>query len=231
MKVVSLVAVMMLSSLLMAQEAPVRQSKDTTTPDQMRSEVKAKADRINEIEQSVQKMTAEASKEKDLKWKLCLDDIFASVRGISASVLSAKGRMDDLIRADKVEAARTQAMLVRGLADAAEKSFAESQACPRQLTRVDNRSTVEREEDKKLTGTHGENGSIGDAMGQNFADGWATERDPNDLNTEDPIDGAGTDNTGGPTETPGDTGGDAGSIVDNGDLISEPPFVEPSPEK
>lgn len=219
------------SAFLAAQDAPVRESKDTSTPDQMRDEMDSKARRVGEIEQAVKNMNAEAVKEKDIKWKLCLDDILATIKGVSASVATAKGRVDDLIRAEKMDAARTQVMLVRGLADAAEKAFAESQGCPRQLTRVDNRSTVERDEDKKLTGTHGDKDSIGDAMGQDFTDGWATERDPNDFNVDDPIDGAGTDNTGGPTETPGDTGGDPGVVIDNGDIISEPPFIEPSPEK
>jgi hypothetical protein len=232
MRTIGLVAsILLLSVFLTAQEAPVRESKDTATPDQMREEMDAKSKRVTEIEQAVQKMTVEANKEKDIKWKLCLDDIFATLRGISASVSSAKGRVDDLIRAEKLDAARTQVMLVRGLTDAAEKAFAESQGCPRQLTRVDNRSTVEREEDKDKTGTHGDKGGVGDAMGQDFTDAWATERDPNDFNTEDPIDGAGTDNPGGPTETPDNPGGDAGVIADNGDMISEPPFIEASLEK
>ncbi len=229
--ILAALVVVLMPSLFLAQEAPLLESRDATTPDQMRAEVDAKIKRVVDIEQIVQKMTVEATKEKDIKWKLCLDDIFATVRGISASVVSAKGRMDDLIRAEKADAARAQMMLVKGLADAAEKTFAESQACPRQLTRVDNRSVVEKEEDKKLTGTHGGEGGIGDAMGQDFTDDWATERDPNDMGTEDPVDGAGTDNPGGPTETPGNTGGDPGVVVDNGDIVSEPPFIEPSPEK
>ena len=223
--------IVLFSSFLAAQQAPVSESKETSTPDQMRGEVDAKVKRVAEIETIVQRMAGEAAREKDIKWKLCLDDIFASIRGISASVLSAKGRMDDLIRAEKADGARTQMMLVRGLADAAEKAYAESQACPRQLTRVDNRSTTEKDEDKKLTGTHSDEGGVGDAMGQDFTEGWATERDPNDLNTEDPIDGAGTDNPGGPTETPGSVGGEGDVIADNGDIIMEPPFIEPSPEK
>ncbi len=210
---------------------PLREKKVTMTPDQMAAEVEAKAARVGEIEKAVKKMQAEAVEEKDIKWKMCLGDILATIRGIAASIQSAKDRMGDLIRAEKKDAAQTQVMLVRGLADAAEKAFVDAQACPRQLTRVDNRSTVEKEQKKDMTGTYGEKDSIGEAMGQDFTSDWATERDPNNLGTEDLADGAGTDTPGGPTETPGETGGDPGSVADHGDQVSIPPFVEVSPEK
>ncbi len=227
-----LVTILLFCSVVMAQAAPVQESKkDTSTPDEMGDEIAAKAKRVVDIEQATQRMIDEATKEKDITWKLCLGDVLATIKGVLASIDSAKSRLDDLVRAEKMDAARTQVMLARGLADAAEKAFAGAQACPRQLTRVDNRSTSEKEEDKDKTGTYGDKGGVGDAMGQDFTKDWATERDPNDLGTEDPIDGAGTDNPGGPTETPGDTGGESGVIADNGGVIAEPPFLEPSPEK
>ncbi len=210
---------------------PLREKKVTMTADQMVAEVEAKAARIGAIEMAVKKMQAAAVEEKDIKWKVCLGDILATIRGIAASIQSAKDRMSDLIRAEKKDAAQTQVMLTRGLADAAEKAFIDAQACPRQLTRVDNRSTVEKEQKKDMTGTYGEEDSIGDAMGQDFTSDWATERDPNNLGTEDLADGAGTDTPGGPAETPGETGGTPEIVNDYGDQVSIPPFIEASPEK
>jgi len=215
-----------------ASETPVKERKMTMmSPEQMMSEVQEKAARVAEIEAAMKKIQAEAENEKDIKWKMCLSDILATIRGLAASIQTARARMLDLVRAEKGEAAQTQMMLVRGLADAAEKAFVDAQACPRQLTRVDNRSTVEKEQKKDVTGTHGEKDTIGDAMGQDFSTDWASERDPNDLGSEDMIDGAGTDNTGGPAETPGTTGGESDSVADHGDSVSVPPFVEASPEK
>ncbi len=210
---------------------PVREKKATLTAEQMTADVEAKAARVAEIEKAVKKMQAEAVEEKDVKWKICLGDILATIRGIAASIENAKERMGDLIRTEKNDAAQTQVMLVRGLADAAEKAFVDAQACPRQLTRVDNRATVEKEQKKDITGTYGEEDSIGDAMGQDFSSDWATERDPGNLGTEDLVDGAGTDNPGGPTETPGEPGGTPGTVAEHGDQVSIPPFVEASPEK
>jgi len=194
--------------------------------EQMRSDIDGWARRVNEIEAQIQKMNVQAVNEKDIKWKLCLDDILATIKGVSASIISARNRMDDMIRSEKKDAAQVQFMLIKGLADAAERAFTESQGCPRQLTRVDTSSTIEKEEDKSITGTRGDKGGIGDAMGQDFTEDFATERDPNDLGAEDPIDGAGTDTPGGPTGTPDNTGGDTEGPID-----TMPPFVEPSPEK
>lgn len=194
--------------------------------DQMRADIDGWARRVTEIEAQIQKMNAQAVNEKDIKWKLCLDDILATIKGVSASILSARNRMEDMIRSEKKDAAQVQFTLIKGLTDAAERAFTESQGCPRQLTRVDTASTIEKEEDKSITGTRGDNGGIGDAMGQDFTDDFATERDPNDLGAEDPIDGAGTDTPGGPTGTPDNPGGDTESPVD-----TMPPFIEPSPEK
>lgn len=194
--------------------------------DQMRADIDGWARRVTEIETQIQKMNAQAVNEKDVKWKMCLDDILATIKGVSASILSARNRMEDMIRSDKKDAAQVQFTLIKGLADAAERAFTESQGCPRQLTRVDTASTIEKEEDTSVTGTRDGKGGIGDAMGQDFTEDFATERDPNDLGAEDPIDGAGTDTPGGPTGTPANTGGDTEGPID-----TMPPFVEPSPEK
>lgn len=186
--------------------------------DQMRADIDGWARRVTEIETQIQKMNAQAVNEKDVKWKMCLDDILATIKGVSASILSARNRMEDMIRSEKKDAAQVQFTLIKGLADAAERAFTESQGCPRQLTRVDTASTIEKEEDTSVTGTRGDKGGIGDAMGQDFTKDFATERDPNDLGAEDPIDGAGTDTPGGPTGTPANTGGTDDPPIDSGEL-------------
>ncbi len=209
---------------------PLREKGPSMKPDQMAAEIDARYQRIGEIEKLVKKMHAEAINEKDIKWKMCLDDILATIRGVVASLQSIRDRMGDLIRAEKYETAQMQLMVARGLTDAAEKAFVDAQACPRQLTRVDNRSTVEKEQKREITGTYGKEDSLGEAMGQDFTSEWATERNPNDLGG-DITDGAGTDNPGGPAETPGTSGGVPDSIGDHGDQIAIPPFIEVSPEK
>jgi len=233
MKTITSVAILFLATMFLhaASETMTGGKKAMMAPDDMRKEVRVKAERVGEIERIVKGMQNEAENEKDIKWKVCLTDILATIRGLAASIQAAHARMEDLIRAEREDAAQTQVMLVRGLADAAEKALAEAQACPRQLTRVDNKSSVEKEQKKEVTGTHSEKDSIGDAMGQNFASEWASERDPNNLGTEDPMDAAGADNPGGPTETPGQSGSKADSVIDHGDTVSFPPFVEASPEK
>ena len=102
----------------------------------MIKETDSLTEKILEVEATIDNLSKESVKEKDIKWKVCLDDYLGSVKGVAASAVAAQTRLKELIEAGKPEDAYSQLILLRGLSESAQKSMNDSMACERQLTRV-----------------------------------------------------------------------------------------------
>ncbi|HOW52232.1 MAG TPA: hypothetical protein PLV42_09350 [bacterium] len=209
------------------QAAP---AADTLSPEALAGETAAIVTECRDNEEKIAKLLKEAVNEKDIRWKLCLGDTAVTARGIAASAETARDRMNDLISAGKNDSAKAQFALLRGLAEASKKAFLEAQACRRQLTKVTDGSETKRENDTRKSGSCGNGDGVNDAMCVGFTDDMVTER-PGGMKGDDPIDAAGTDQTGGSYETPGSVGEDSGAVQDHFQEILDPPFQPVSPEK
>jgi len=168
--------------------------------DQMTAEANGKYSEVKKIEQEIKQMSDEAVKEKDFKWKVCLDDSLATIKGIVASINSSKSRMNDLIKIKKYEPAYSQLVLIRGLSDSAQKSSEEAQTCQRQLAKIDSDTLVKKEQNPEITGSPEGKDTIADAMGVGNTDGFVGTSDGKE-NLSDIADAAGSDKSGGPVES------------------------------
>lgn len=200
------------------------------SPDRMNSEASVIIQECQANEAKIAELVKQAVSEKDIRWKLCLDDAAVTARGVAASAVTAGARMGDLIGAAKTEAAKGQLALLRGLGDASKKAVIEAQSCSRQLTKVTDGSETKKEHDPRKSGSKGADDGVNEAMGIGFTDDMVTER-PGGMKGDDPIDAAGTDQEGGAYETPGSVGDDPASMEDHFQEIADPPFTPVSPEK
>lgn len=200
------------------------------SPDGMNSEASVIIQECQSNEAKIAEMVKQAISEKDIRWKLCLDDAAVTSRGVAASAVTAQERMGDLIGAGKAEPAKAQLALLRGLGEASKKAVIEAQACHRQLTKVSDGSETKRDTDGAKSGSCGKGDGINDAMCVGFVDDFVTER-PGGMKGDDPLDAAGTDQVGGSYETPGSVGEDSETVQDHFQEISNPPFGPVSPEK
>ncbi len=197
---------------------------------EMINEIESHKTAVKNIEDKVSNLVKEAVSEKDFKWKMCLNDSLATIKGISASISSAKERVSDLQKINKSNDAMGQLVLIRGLSDSAEQAFGDAYACQRQLTKVDTRSTTKKEEDIEQTGSFNGDETIASAMGENF-DNSSPSLSDGSADTENSLDTVGTDtSSGGPSETPSTEGGESESAQDVLQAISVPPVVSISPE-
>ena len=197
--------------------------------DGMKNEASVIIQECRDNEVRITALVKQAVSEKDIRWKLCLDDTAVTARGVAASAVTAEARMGDLIGSGKPEPAKAQYALLRGLGEASKKAVLEAQSCRRQLTKVSDGSEVKKELDRQKSGSCGPNDGINDAMCVGYTDDFVTER-PQGMD-DDPLGTAGTDQVGGSYETPWSVGEDSGAVQDNFQEISNPPFAEVSAEK
>jgi hypothetical protein len=183
-----------------------------------------------ENEEKVAAMIVQAEKEKDIRWKLCLGDAAVTLRGVAASAETAAERRGDLIAAGKNDGAAAQAALLRGLGDASRRALLDAQNCRRQLTQVIDGQKAQVERDTAKLGPCGSGEGVNDALCIGFLEDMVTEREKG-MKGDDPLDGGGSDQIGGPYETPATPGGSSDSVNDHTDQISVPPFPEASPER
>lgn len=206
------------------------ESEDRLSFKEIIDEIESYKTVLKNIEGKVSSLVTEATSEKDFKWKMCLNDSLATIKGISASISSAKDRVSDLYKINKFDDAMGQLVLIRGLADSAEQAFGDAYACQRQLTKVDTRSTTKKEEDFDQTGSFNGNETISTAMGEDF-DANSPSLSDGSSDMENSLDTAGTDtSSGGPSETPASEGAESESSQDLQQSISVPPVVSISPE-
>ncbi len=226
--VLFLISILFLSFAEVSAEEESGTEKISAT--QMKTETLELLKSVQKIEKRVEEMNREAVRDKDIKWKVCLDDVLVSLKGIVASVTSARYRMIDLLNIDRVDAARSQFILIRGLSDSAEKYLTEAYACQKQVARTSERTTVELSENKEETGTFGEEGNVNEAMGQGFSDDFLTEKGQESTAVDDTADAGGTDQIGGPTDTPESEGGISEDNEEKETEVTTPPDVVVSRE-
>jgi hypothetical protein len=216
-----------------SKESAQSEKKETHSKaslESIKKESKEKVQRISEIESALKKKVADAVKEKDIKWKVCLDNYLGAFRGVAASAVNAGEKIPELIDAEKVDDAQSQMILLRGLSDSAEKTLSESETCERQLTSVNAESSTVKESDKKVTGQVS-NDSVNDAMGVGFTDEFVTEKDKSVVSGSDLADSGGVDSSDTNVETAGSSGEKSTSQKESIGNIDKPEVVDASPTK
>lgn len=196
----------------------------------LKKESKEKVRRISEIESLLAKRVQDAVKEKDIKWKVCLDNYVGALKGVAASALNAGEKIPELIEAEKTDDAQSQMILLRGLTDSAEKTLSESESCERQLTNVNAESSTTKESDKKLTGETSKD-SVNDAMGVGFSDEFVTETDKSVVSGSDFADAGGIDSSDVNSESNSSSGEKSDSQKEAMGNIDKPEVVDASPTK
>jgi len=196
----------------------------------LKKESKEKVVRISEIELLLAKRVADAVKEKDIKWKVCLDNYVGALKGVAASAINAGAKIPELIEAEKTDDAQSQMILLRGLSDSAEKTLSESESCERQLTNVNAESSTTKEKDKKVTGEVSKE-SVNDAMGVGFSDEFVTETDKSVVSGSDLADAGGIDASDVNSESNSSSGEKSDSQKEALGNIDKPEVVDASPTK
>jgi hypothetical protein len=209
---------------------PQKQKSKTTETSISFSKMKSESEmyfaKITKIKTKVDRMISDAVKEKDIRWKMCLDDVKATLTGIVASANSAISRMNDLIKINKADAALSQMVLVRSLNESSKKSMADAFACQKQVVKFDTKTRVDTEIDKKIVGDS--SSSVSDSMGVNFDKGFIAKGDKYKISGSDSEDSAGTG-----SDNAGETGTGKSSTSEDSwiDDISNPIIIDPSPTK
>ncbi|HNW81374.1 MAG TPA: hypothetical protein PKG52_00630 [bacterium] len=225
-----LVFLMAFSILQVTSAAPDNAKEDSKNEVQsIEKEAKLKVLRVSEIETALDKISKDAVKEKDVKWKVCLDDYIGTFKGVAVSAIKCGSKIEELILAGKAEEAKNQLILLRGLTESAEKTMTESQSCERQLTRVDSEVSVIKEVNIKVTGSVADE-TVNDSMGLGFSDEFVADSDKSIVSGTDLADAGGADSSDVNNESPGSSGEEAVSEEISG-IIDPPDVVDVSPTK
>lgn len=226
-----LVFLMAFSILQFVYAQPENGKSDTKNDaDSISKEAKAKVAKVAEVESALEKLSQKALTEKDVKWKVCLDEYVGTFKGVALGAVNAGSKVDELVRAGKTEEANNQLILLRGLAESAEKTLAESQTCERQLTSVDAKSSTVKEINSKMTGTV-DNESVNDSMGVGFGSEFVADTDKSVVSGSDLADAGGVDSSDVSLDSPGVSGGDTESQTDIIDIVDTPEVIDVSPTK
>lgn len=223
------------SSFLYAQESVPSQTQKKETQskenyESIKKESKAKVERVSEIESALKKKVSDAVKEKDIKWKVCLDDYLGSLKGVAAGAINAGEKIPELIDAEQFDDAQSQMILLRGLIDSAEKTLLESETCERQLTNVNADSSTVKESNKKITGEISKD-SVNDAMGVGFDDEFVAETDKSVISGSDLADAGGVDSSDVNSESSGSSGEKPDSQKEAIGNVEKPEIIDASPTK
>lgn len=206
------------------------QNSEKNESELIQKEARKKVSRVSEIEIALNKANNDAMNEKDVKWKVCLDNFIGTFKGVSLSAVKAGSKIEELILAGQIEESKNQLILLRGLAESAEKTFTESQSCERLLTKVDAQSSITKEVNNKVTGTFSKD-NVNDAMGVGFGDEFVTDTDKGIIAGSDLADAGGVDSSDVNSETPGTSGGESASEMEYAGIIDVPDVVDVSPTK
>jgi hypothetical protein len=220
--------VILFTSIVFAQEND--ESTDKLSKKDLIKETDVLAEKILEIEATIDDLSKESVKEKDIKWKVCLDDYLGNIKGVAASAVTAQTKLKELIAADKVEDAYSQLILLRGLSESAEKSMNDSMSCERQLTRVSSDTEIVVEINEEITGTVKKE-SVSDAMGVGFTDEFVAGTDKSAASGSGVADAAGVERTDVPGESPETGGGMSGSEQEAIEMVDVPDVSDASPTK
>ncbi|MGI6393875.1 MAG: hypothetical protein ACOX2F_03970 [bacterium] len=214
------------SSQLSKENSKISKSQIET----LKKTAKEEAGKAIKLEALLADRVTSAIKERDIKWKVCLDNYTAVLKGIAVSALNISAKIPDLLDIGKTDDAQSQMILLKGLVESAEKTFLESELCERQLTDVSAENTVTKEHNKEITGEVFKD-SVSDAMGVGFSDEFVTETDKSVVPGSDFADAGGVDYNDINSETSRSPGEKSDSEKEAADKIDKPEVVDASPTK
>ena len=194
----------------------------------IKSEAKEKNQAIIKFENDLEKLKKEAEKEKDIRWRMCLDHYFAKVKALAAGSNTAYKKIEDFVEVDKLKEALNQLILIRGLSSSAKKEYSKSQSCERMLTSVDAKTNVIKEVNEKVAGGD-ENDSVSDSMGLGFGREFVADADKKNIPGSDIADAAGVDSGDVNSESPNNVGEDSQSATEFVELVETPEVIDASP--
>jgi hypothetical protein len=194
----------------------------------IKSETEEKSKSISKIEGELGKLKKEAEKEKDIRWRMCLDHYFAKVKALSAGADNAYGKVQDFVKVEKTKEALNQLILIRGLTSSAKKEYSKSQSCDRMLTSVDAKTNVIKEVNKDASGgDEGEN--VNDSMGLGFGSEFVADSDKKNVSGSGIADSAGVSSGDVNSESPGNVGEESESASEYAEHIGTPEVIDSSP--
>ena len=95
----------------------------------VKDDAQAKADKISDAVEELNKASAEASAAKDQKWKSCVNGHLNTVKGLAGSAASIAAKIQGLVASGKTSEAQSQLVILNGMADSADKALAAAQTC------------------------------------------------------------------------------------------------------
>lgn len=196
----------------------------------IKTEAREKNQIIAKFEKELDALKKEAEKEKDIRWRMCLDHYFAKVKALAAGSQTAYSKVNDYIEVDKIKEALNQLILIRGLSSSAKKEYSKSQSCERMLTSVDAKTNVIKEVNKEAAGGD-ESDNVNDAMGLGFGREFVADTGKSTVLGSGIADAAGADRGDVNTESPEDVGENSQSEVEYVEHIETPEVIDSSPTK
>lgn len=176
---------------------------------------------------TVQQLASEATKSKDIKWRVCVQDVYGTVKGLLVSATRAQKQLENAAILQKGSVMKSALVLLRGLSESAEKAVADATACTGQISTINTKTTTKIDTDKKKTGG---GDSVNDAMGVGFSGDLVAGRDNSTVSDSGISDSAGSDSET-QTDTP-DNNGESTGMTDSMDaIITTPEIVDASPTR
>ncbi len=200
---------------------------DKKTVHKVKAQAEVLQSKVLSSQQTVEQLAKEASRSKDIKWKVCVNDVLVTIRGLTASATRAKSQLQDSIALEKEDAMKSALVLLKGLAESSEKAVADANACSGQVTTINTKTTVAVAQDKAQTGGGSRvDGSLGVGLSGDFV----ADRDNSVIHDSGTSDAAGSDRRH-PVDTP-DNNGDSSQLEDEMDqLTASPEPVDVSPTR
>jgi hypothetical protein len=95
----------------------------------IKDDAQAKADKISNAVEELNKASEEASAAKDQKWKSCVTGHLNNVKSLAASAASIAAKIPGLVASGKAGEAQSQLVILDGMAESADKALAAAQTC------------------------------------------------------------------------------------------------------
>jgi len=176
---------------------------------------------------TVQELAKEAAKSQDIKWRVCVNDVFGTVKGLLASASRANSQLENAAVLQKIDIVKSALVLLRGLAESSDKAVADATACTGQVTMINTKTTTTVDNNKKKTGG---GDSVDDAMGVGFSGDLVAGRNNGIINDSGISDAAGSDAET-QTDTPANHGEATGMEGEMTDMVTNPDIVDESPTR
>lgn len=150
----------------------------------VKDDAQAKADKISDAVEELNKASAEASAAKDQKWKSCVNGHLNTVKGLAGSAASIAAKIQGLVAAGKTSEAQSQLVILNGMADSADKALAAAQTCEK---------SGGQQQQAKNEQTSASKGGVTSAMTLNVGNDMATEINRGAVETSNSADAANVD--------------------------------------